>query len=86
MIIPENREEVKRKVLRLINKADADLKIPEQKFLLEMVMGVLMSGSSNVTEIARSLCEKVPIKQTLKRLSNMLLTAQFLPKWIYHLI
>ena len=73
MIIPENREKVKRKVLRLINKADADLKIPEQKFLLEMVMGVLMSGSCNVTEIARSLCEKIPIKQTLKRLSNMLL-------------
>lgn len=73
MIIPENREKVKRKALRLINKAATDLKIPEQKFLLEMVMGVLMSGSCNVTEIARSLCEKIPIKQTLKRLSNMLL-------------
>ena len=73
MIIPENREKVKRKVLRLINKADADLKIPEKKFLLEMVMGMLMSGSSNVTEIARLLCERISIKQTLKRLSNMLL-------------
>lgn len=72
MIIPENREKVKRKVLSLINKADSDLKIPEKKFLLEMVMGMLMSGSSNVTEIARWLCEKIPIKQTLKRLSNML--------------
>jgi len=72
MIIPENREKVKRKALSLINKADADLKIPEKKFILEMVMGMLMSGSSNVTEIARSLCEKIPIKQTLKRLSNML--------------
>ena len=72
MIIPENREKVKRKALSLINKAEAALKIPEKKFLLEMVMGMLMSGSSNVTEIARCLREKIPIKQTLKRLSNML--------------
>lgn len=72
MIIPENREKVKRKAQGLIDKADSDLSIPEKKFLLEMVMGMLMSGSCNVTEIARSLCEKISIKQTLKRLSNML--------------
>jgi hypothetical protein len=72
MIIPENREKVKRKVLSLINKVDLELKMPEKKFLLEIVMGMLMSGSCNVTEIARSLCEKISIKQTLKRLSNML--------------
>ena len=72
MIIPENREKVKRKALSLINKADSELKVPEKKFLLEMVLGMLMSGSSNVTEIARSLCERISIKQTLKRLSNML--------------
>jgi len=72
MIIPENREKVKRKVLSMINKVDSDLSIPQKKFLLEMIMGMLMSGSCNVTEIARSLCEKISIKQTLKRLSNML--------------
>lgn len=73
MIISENREKVKRKMQSLINKADLNISIPEKKFLLEMVMGMVMSGSSNVTEIARSLCEKISIKQTLKRLSNMLL-------------
>jgi hypothetical protein len=72
MIISENREKVKRKALSLINKADSVLKVPEKKFLLEMVMGMLMSGSCNVTEISRLLCEKISIRQTLKRLSNML--------------
>lgn len=72
MIIPENREKVKRKVLSLINKVESELRIPEKKFLLEMVMGMLMSGSCNVTEIARCLCEKISIKHILKRLSNML--------------
>jgi len=32
MIIPENREKVKRKVLSLINKADSALSLPEKKF------------------------------------------------------
>jgi hypothetical protein len=72
MIIPENREKVKRKVLSLINKAESALSLPEKKFLSEMVMGMLTSGSCNVTELARSLYEKISIKQTLKRLSNML--------------
>ena len=40
MIITENREELKRKSLMLINKADKGLSKPEKKFMLEMMMGL----------------------------------------------
>lgn len=72
MIITENREKVKRKVLSLINKGDKDLSKPEKKFMVEMIMGMLMTGSSNLTEISRSLKEKISIKDTSKRLLRML--------------
>lgn len=72
MIITENREKVKRKVLTLINKSDRYLSKPERKFMVEMIMGMLLTGSSNLTEISRSLREKISIKDTLKRLLRML--------------
>ena len=72
MIITENREKVKRKSLMLINKAFKSLSKPEKKFMLEMMMGMILTGSSNLTEIARSLKEKISIKDTLKRLLRML--------------
>lgn len=72
MIITENREKVKRKVLTLINKGDQDLNKPEKKFMVEMIMGMLLTGSSNLTEISRSLKEQISIKDTLKRLLRML--------------
>jgi len=72
MIITENREKVKKNALRLINKGANHLSKPEKKFMLEMVMGMLLTGSSNITEISRSLRESISIKDTTKRLSRML--------------
>lgn len=72
MIITENREKVKRKALSLINRSKSDLSKPEKKFILEMIMGMLLTGSSNLTEISRSLKEGISIKDTLKRLGRML--------------
>jgi hypothetical protein len=71
MIITENREKVKRKALSLINKGDKDLSKPEKKFMLEMMMGMVLTGSSNLTQIARSLKEPIKVKDTLKRLGRM---------------
>ena len=48
MIISENIEKVKRKGLRLINKASSRLSKPEKKFVLEMILGMVISGSSNI--------------------------------------
>jgi len=78
VIITENREKVKRKALALINKAKKDLSKPEKKFILEMMFGMLLTGSSNLTEISRSLQEKISIKDTLKRLGRMLSHEQIL--------
>lgn len=72
MIISENTEKVKKKASRLINKIDSRLSKPEKKFVLEMVMGMVISGSSNVSEIARILHEPLSLKHTTKRLERML--------------
>ena len=55
MIISENTEKVKKKALRLINKINSRLSKPEKKFVLEMILGMILSGSCNIREIARSL-------------------------------
>lgn len=43
MIITENREKVKRKAIRLVNKLSDVLTKPERKFVLEMIMGILIT-------------------------------------------
>lgn len=73
MIISENREKVKKKALMLINKKCVKFSKPEKKFMLEMMLGMVMSGSSNLSEIARHLKESTPLKHILKRLSRNLL-------------
>jgi hypothetical protein len=78
MIISENVEKVKRKALRLISKIDSRLSKPEKKFVLEMVMGMVISGSSNISEIGRTLKEPISLKQTTKRLERMLTHEQIL--------
>jgi len=72
MIISENTEKVKKKALRLVEKLETRLSKPERKFVLEMIMGMLISGSSNISEIARSLQEPLALKHTTKRLDRML--------------
>lgn len=72
MIISENVEKVKRKASGLISKASSRLSKPEKKFVLEMVMGIVISGSSNISEIGRCLREPIALKQTTKRLERML--------------
>lgn len=72
MIVSENREKVKRKALALINKSKIDISKPEKKFILEMMIGMILTGSSNLTDIARSLRENISVKDTLKRLLRML--------------
>jgi hypothetical protein len=72
MIISKNREKVKRKALILIQSIKSGVSKPEKKFLSEMSMGMLLSGSSNISEIARTLGESTALKHTTKRLERML--------------
>lgn len=71
MIISESREKVKKMVRNFSVKLRKDLSRPQGKFVMEMLMGMLMTGSSNLTWIARSLKEKSRLKHILKRLLRM---------------
>ena len=78
MIISQNRGKVKKKALSLINQLKADLSRPLIKFILEMCLGMLMLGSSNVNLIAGILKEQIDVKHTVKRLHRMLLNSRIL--------
>ena len=71
MIISESREKVKKKVRNFTLMFEDYLSKPQGKFILEMVMGMLMTGSTNLTKISKSLKEKTKTKHTLKRLLRM---------------
>jgi hypothetical protein len=78
MIIPESREKVKKKAISLVNQLRGNLSKPIRKFVLEMSMGMLMTGTCNVNLIAGALGERIDPRHTLKRLHRMLLNWQIL--------
>jgi hypothetical protein len=71
MIISESREKVKKIVKNFTAKLRGTLTRPQGKFVMEMLMGILMTGSTNLTQISKSLKEKTKTKHTLKRLLRM---------------
>lgn len=70
MIIPEITTEVKEKIRKNLQPLHNFLSIPKYKFLLEMVTGILSTGSVNLMEICISLKESISTKYTHKRLCN----------------
>jgi len=78
MIISQNRGKVKKIGLSLINKVKSELSLPVIKFILEMCMGMVLTGSTNVNLIAGMLKEKIEVRHTLKRLHRMLLNPRIL--------
>ena len=71
MIISESREKVKNIVKNFTFKLKGTLTRPQGKFVMEMLMGILMTGSTNLTQISKSLKEKTKTKHILKRLLRM---------------
>jgi len=71
MIISESSEKVKKIVKKFTVKFKEALTLPQGKFVMEMLMGILMTGSTNLTHISKSLKEKTKTKHTLKRLLRM---------------
>lgn len=80
MIISESRAKVKSKVLNLVARLKSELSRPVLKFVSEMVMGMLMTGSCNINLIAAHLKEQIASKDTIKRLHRMLLKGGLLLK------
>ena len=57
---------------QFIQKYAKGFKRPEQKFVRQMVFGILKSGEVQLNAIGRALQEKIPLKKTTKRLSSHL--------------
>ena len=71
-MITQNQQKVKREIIRIVQKTGKSLTVPERKFLLEMMTGMLTTGQANLTRIAAVLKEGIAVKNTLKRLQRML--------------
>jgi hypothetical protein len=73
MIISQSRAKVKSKLLNFVERLRSDLSKPLLKFVSEIVMGMLLTGSCNINLIAAHLKEQIEVKDTMKRLQRMLL-------------
>ena len=63
---------LKRAICNNSKKICKGLNRPEMKFVCDMTYGMLASGSSMLSEIARNLNEKIPLIKTVNRLSRNL--------------
>jgi len=64
---------LKRGIFNFCKKLSVGLKKPNQKFIAEMVYGMLASKSPYLTEMARKLNEKIALDKTVERLSRNLM-------------
>ena len=64
---------LKRGVINFCKKLSGGLKKPIQKFISDMVYGIIASQSSHLTAMARKLNEKIALDKTVERLSRNLM-------------
>ncbi len=64
--------EIKRDVTDFSTKISKRLKRPQQKFLHQMLYGILVGNKVHLSEIARSLKENIKLKKTIEQLSRNL--------------
>ena len=64
--------QMKEKIVNFSKKISEDLSLPNRKFILNMIYGLICSSSSYLSEIARSLKEDITLKKVVERLSNNL--------------
>lgn len=69
---PSTTYRLKRKILAFINKVSRSLSKPEQKFIADMIYGILTFQSCLLTDISGKLHETVYKANTAKRLSSHL--------------
>ncbi len=66
--------EIKRDLTNFSTKISQGLKRPQQKFIHQMIYGILAGNKLHLSEIARSLKEEITLKKTIDRLSRNLNT------------
>lgn len=64
--------EMKRDLSNFSSKISKSLKRPKEKFVQQMVYGILASNSVHLNEISRSLKETITLKKTIERISRNL--------------
>ncbi len=64
--------EIKRDLVNFSEKISKGLKRPKSKFVVQMLYGILAGNKVHLSEIARSLNEKITLKKTIDRLSRNL--------------
>ena len=64
--------EIKRDLSKFSEKISHGLKIPQCKFVAQMLYGILAGNKVHLSEIARSLNETITLKKTIDRLSRNL--------------
>lgn len=64
--------EIKRDLTSFCTKISYGLKRPQQKFIHQMIYGILAGSKVHLSEIARSLKEDITLKKTINRLSRNL--------------
>jgi hypothetical protein len=65
---------LKRGIFNFCNKLSKGMKKPTQKFIADMIYGIIASKSSYLTEMARKLNEKIALDKTVERLSRNLMS------------
>jgi len=63
---------LKVRILGLASKVARDFNKPTQKFIADMLYGIISAGSCMLTEIGRTLKEPIKLKKTVERLSRQL--------------
>ena len=64
--------EIKRDLTNFCVKISQGLKRPQQKFIHQMLYGILAGNKLHLSEISRSLKEHISLKKTIERLSRNL--------------
>lgn len=64
--------EIKRDLTKFSEKISRGLKRPQEKFIHQMIYGILAGNKLHLSEIARSLKENITLKKTIERLSRNL--------------
>lgn len=64
--------EIKRDFTNFSKKISQELKRPQQKFVYQMIYGILAGNKPHLSESARSLKENITLKKTIDRLSRNL--------------
>lgn len=64
--------EIKRDLTKFSAKISRGLKRPHEKFIHQMIYGILAGNKLHLSEIARSLKENITLKKTIERLSRNL--------------